>query len=87
MPLNDTDEIPVLVTDLRLFIRAFNAAYGSVAAWDLLEQYRQMAERPHKSNLQKALTTAHDRAQGYITEAEKRDNNLIESGEEDDDGE
>lgn len=90
MSLSDTDEIPVLVTDLRMVLRALNAAYGSQAAWDLLEQYRGMAEVPRKSNLARALEGAYNRVHGYITEAEKDNPGPIKSvtttGHEGEDG-
>jgi hypothetical protein len=69
----DTDEVAVLVADLRLFARAINSAYGSQAAWDLLNQYRGLESAPKESNLSKALKHAHKRVLGYIAEAENDD--------------
>lgn len=71
--MNDTDEVSVLIVDLRMVARALNAAYGSQASWDLLEQYRGMAEAPRKSNLSRALETAHNRVVGYIKDIETND--------------
>jgi hypothetical protein len=69
--LENTDEVAVLAADLRKFARALNAAYGQSAAWDILNQYRNMDATPRESNLSKALKAAHNRALGYIEEAEK----------------
>lgn len=83
MEAEDTDEIAVLVVDLRMIARALNAAYGSQASWDLLEQYRGMAETTRKSNLSRALEKSYNRVLGYIKEAEKEE--LPEAIEGDDD--
>lgn len=68
--LNDTDEVPVLVADLKLIERALSAAYGTATAWDLLNQYRELAGRPKKSALATALQNANGRVQGYLAEAD-----------------
>lgn len=72
--MNDTDEILVLVADLRLIARALNGAYGAQAAWDLLNQYRGLDTNPKPSNLSKALTGAHDRVVGYLEETDMEEN-------------
>jgi hypothetical protein len=77
----DSDEVPVLVADLRMIARAINGAYGAQAAWDLLNQYRGLESAPKQSNLSKALTSAHKRVLGYIAEAEEEE--PIEEPEDD----
>lgn len=70
MAVRDTDEVPVLLADLRMFLRAVNAAANSQAAWDLLNQYRGMDTVVKESNLSKALSRARERIEGYITDIE-----------------
>ncbi len=70
----DIDEIPVLVADLRMILRAVNSAYGAQAAWDLVHQYRGMGEGPEQpSTLTTSLERARNRVQGYLSEAEKEE--------------
>lgn len=77
----DTDEVPVLVADLRRVMRALNSAYTAQAAWDLLSDQRAMASAPKASSLTKALQQAHDRVAGYIAEADNDDEPIGEPDE------
>lgn len=69
--LGDTDSVEVLAADLRLIDRALEAAYVTQAAWDLIDQQRQMGSQQRESNGTRAVQKARDRVRGYIAEAEE----------------
>lgn len=69
--LGETDAVEVLAVDLRLILRALEAAFVTQAAWDLIDQQRQMADTQRESNGTRAIGKARDRVRGYLEEAEK----------------